>query len=295
MNFLITGGTGFVGKHLCLALQRKGHHTYILTRSPLQHRNNQAATFIHYNYPAEKLPLIEGVINLAGETLFGYWSQKKKDKIKSSRLETTNTLIQFMKQMKVKPNVFISGSAVGYYGMSEDIIFTEATTASGKDFLAEVVMEWEQAAKQAESLGIRTVFTRFGVILGEEGSLPLMSLPVKLFAGGTIGNGEQWISWIHIEDVVRLIDYCLFNKQIEGAVNTTAPSPLRNKDFMQTLAKVLMRPNLITAPSPLIYAAIGEMGQLITKGQYVLPQKALNHGFKFKHPELAKALENLME
>lgn len=293
MNFLISGGTGFVGKHLCQALQKKGHHTYILTRSPLDHMNTKATTYIDYNYPVDNLPPIEGVINLAGESLFGYWSQKKKDQIKNSRLETTNVLIQLMKQMKIKPNVFISGSAVGYYGISEDLIFTEATAKSGKDFLAEVVVEWEQIAKQAETLGIRTVYTRFGVILGKEGSLPLISLPVKLFAGGKIGNGEQWMSWIHIEDVVRLIDYCLFNKSMEGAVNTTAPHPLRNKDFMRTLAKVLKRPHWTTTPSTLIHAAIGEMGQLITKGQYVLPQKALDHGFEFKYPELVKALKEL--
>lgn len=293
MNFLISGGTGFVGKHLCQSLQVKGHHTYILTRSPLDYMNTKATTYIHYDYPIEELPPIEGVINLAGESLLGYWSQKKKEKMKSSRLETTDALIQVMKQMKIKPNVFISGSAVGYYGTSEDLIFTEATTSPGKDFLAEVVVEWEQVAKQAEALGIRTIYTRFGLILGKEGSLPFMSLPVKLFAGGRIGNGEQWMSWIHIEDVVRLIDYCLFNRQMEGAVNVTAPHPLRNKDFMRTLASVLKRPYWFTTPSPLIHAAIGEMGQLITKGQYVLPQKALDQGFEFKYPELVKALEEL--
>ncbi|WP_087975136.1 TIGR01777 family oxidoreductase [Oceanobacillus rekensis] len=295
MNFLISGGTGFVGNNLTKSLQSKGHHIFILTRTPDKHTNKDGMTYINYDYPVCELPVIEGVINLAGESLFGYWSSKKKENIINSRLETTNQVIQLIKDMKIKPNVFISGSAIGYYGTSEDLIFTEATTQAGKDFLAEVTVKWEESAKLAETLGVRTVYARFGIILGNEGSLPLMSLPVNMFAGGKIGNGEQWMSWIHIDDAVNLLEYCLSHPSIDGIVNFTAPNPKRNKDFMKILAKSLKRPYWFRTPSTLLDATIGEMGQLITKGQYVLPKKALDQGFKFTYPILEDALKNMKE
>lgn len=293
VNYLISGGTGFIGKQIARSLNNQGHHTYILTRSIKNKVNTANTSYISYDDPAEKLPPIEGVINLAGESLFGYWSANKKNEIMASRLAATNHVIELVNNMKTKPSVFINGSAVGYYGMTEDLIFTEKTAKPGNDFLANVVMNWEQTAKQIESMRIRTIYARFGVVLGKEGALPLMALPVKLFAGGKIGTGEQWISWIHINDVVNLMQFCLFNKQIEGPVNFTAPNPKRNKEFMQKLAEVLNRPNWIHTPSTIINIAIGEMGQLITKGQYVLPKNATNHGYEFHYPELIDALNHL--
>lgn len=293
MNFLISGGTGFIGNYLTKSLHSKGHHIFILTRSTENKANTDGITYINYDYPASVLPMMEGVINLAGESLFGYWSEKRKEKIINSRLETTDHVIQLIKEMKIKPNVFISGSAVGYYGTSEDLIFTEATTEAGEDFLAEVTVKWEECAKRAEVLGVRTVYARFGIVLGNGGALPLMSLPVNMFAGGKIGNGEQWMSWIHIEDAVNLLEYCLTQPSIEGVVNFTAPNPKRNKEFMKILAKNLKRPYWFRTPSTLLHAAIGEMGQLITKGQFVLPRKALDQGFEFTYPTLGNALNNL--
>ncbi|MBD1224755.1 TIGR01777 family oxidoreductase [Virgibacillus halodenitrificans] len=295
MNILITGGTGFVGKHLTASLHKKDHHTYILTRSPENKENTNLTTFIGYDYPAEKLPVIHAVVNLAGESLFGYWSKKKKDAILSSRINTTNHVIDLLQKMKTKPDVLISGSAVGYYGTSEDLIFTEATKQSGNDFLAHVTTQWEKAAKKAEDFNIRTVYTRFGVILGEEGSLPYMQLPVKLFAGGKIGNGEQWLSWVHVEDVVRLLEFCIFNKEMKGPINVTSPHPKRNKDFMRSLANVLHRPYWLPVPSPLIRLVVGEMAILVNKGQYVLPQKALDNQFEFSFPYLKEALQHIKQ
>ncbi|MEC5424144.1 TIGR01777 family oxidoreductase [Virgibacillus sp. C22-A2] len=295
MNILITGGTGFVGKHLATSLHEKRHHTYILTRSPSNYHNTENTTFISYEYPVEELPIIHGVINLAGESLFGYWSEKKKESILASRIEITEKLVDMMTNMNTKPEVFISGSAVGYYGISNDLIYTEATEEPGEDFLAKVSIKWEKTAKLAEDIGVRTVFTRFGVILGEEGALPYMSIPVKMFAGGKIGNGEQWMSWIHIEDVVNLIQFCLYNRNIDGPVNVTAPHPKRNKDFTKALAKVLKRPHWFTAPAPLIRLTTGEMSTLITKGQYVLPKKALDNNFQFSYPNLEEALRQIKQ
>ncbi|MUK88330.1 TIGR01777 family protein [Ornithinibacillus sp. L9] len=295
MNFLITGGTGFVGKHLVDALHQKNHHTYILTRSPDTNSNSTLTSYIGYDHPIEQLPAIHGVVNLAGESLFGYWTKHKKEKILSSRIETTEKVINIMKQLDKKPEVFINGSAVGYYGMSEDLMFTEATEEPGDDFLAHVVVEWEKTAKQAENLGIRTVFARFGVILGKEGALPLMSLPVKLFAGGRVGSGEQWLSWIHVDDVVELLMFCLTNPTIQGPVNFTAPNPMRNKEFTKILANVLKRPYWLPTPGPLFRLATGQMSKLVLKGQYVLPRKAQEHNYTFIFPELEHALRNLYQ
>ncbi|SET70963.1 hypothetical protein SAMN05216389_12219 [Oceanobacillus limi] len=293
MNFLLTGGTGFVGKHLVAALHQKGYHTYILTRSPANSANSNNSTFIGYDHPVEELPTIYGVINLAGESLFGYWTKQKKEAILNSRIETTKKVIQMIEKLEEKPDVFINGSAVGYYGMSEDLIFTEETEQPGSDFLARVVVEWERTAKQAEDFGIRTIYARFGVILGKSGALPLMSLPVKLFVGGKVGSGEQWLSWIHIDDVTELLNFCLLNENIRGPVNFTAPNPLRNKDFTKVLAKVMNRPYWFPTPAPLFRLATGQMSQLVLKGQYVLPQKAETHQYQFIYPELEAALKNI--
>lgn len=293
MNILITGGTGFVGKHLTQALTEKNHHVYILTRFPDMHTDTEKTSFISYNRQVETLPAIQAVVNLAGDSLFGYWTKKKKETIHTSRIETTQSVIQLIKQMERKPDVFISGSAIGFYGTSEDLIFTEETTKHGDDFLASVVYKWEKTAQQAEEMGIRTIYTRFGVILGQEGALPYMSLPVKIFAGGRVGNGEQWLSWVHIDDVVRLIIHSIFNEHITGPVNVTAPHPKRNKEFMKLLAKVLKKPYWFPTPSPVIRTVTGEMSHLITKGQYVLPGKAQKHDFQFTYPYLEDALKEI--
>ncbi|MFD1040073.1 TIGR01777 family oxidoreductase [Virgibacillus byunsanensis] len=293
MNILITGGTGFVGTNLSKALVEKGHLVYIITRTPDRHPNTDKITFINYDDDTANLPVIHAVINLAGESLFGYWTKKKKEAILSSRIEATESVMEFIKKLEKKPTVFISGSAIGYYGTSQDLIFTEDTTQPGDDFLASVTKKWEQTAKQAEELDIRTVYTRFGVILGDEGALPYMSLPVKMFAGGKIGNGEQWISWVHIDDVVNMILFCLFNEHIKGPVNVTSPNPKRNKDFTKILATVLKRPYWFPAPSPIIRTVIGEMSHLITKGQYVLPKKTQDQNYQFKYPYLEEALREI--
>lgn len=295
MNILITGGTGFIGRNLIKSFQANNHRSYILTRFPDNYTDTNDEIYISYDYPVAQLPTIHAVINLAGESLFGYWSKKKREAILNSRIDTTNNVIEIIKKLHKRPDVFISGSAVGYYGTSEDLMFTEVTEKPGEDFLASVVVQWEKYAKQVEEMGIRTVYTRFGVVLGVDGALPYMSLPVKLFAGGKIGDGEQWISWIHIEDAIKLINFCIANEHINGSVNITAPNPRRNKDFMKKLARVLKRPYWFPTPSPLIHAVMGEMSQLITKGQYVLPNKSLDAGFQFSYPNLEEALKEIAQ
>lgn len=293
MRILISGGTGFVGKALTKALQSQGHTIYICTRVPNNAEDNSHITFVSYE-DLHTLPHIDACINLAGESLFGYWTDKKKQAILSSRTSVTKTLVDFAANQHVKPSVFISGSAVGFYGTSDEKIFTEETTKPGDDFLAHVATAWEDSASPIEALGVRTVYTRFGVILGEQGSFPLMQLPVKLFVGGKIGNGEQWLSWIHIDDVVQAIVACLENPHIHGPVNVTAPSPVRNDHLMKAIAQSLQRPYCFPTPTHVMRLALGEMSMLITEGQYVLPRKlqAID-SFTYAHPTITDALKSL--
>lgn len=291
MNILMTGGTGFIGSRLINQLVLEGHHIYVLTRFPKKHPDSAYISYISYQYPMKKLPFIHAVINLAGETLFGNWSEEKKASIVASRVKATEKLTKVLLQMHEKPNVFLSGSAIGYYGMSEDKIFTEATTKPGDDFLATVCDAWEKTAMTAEDLGIRTVYTRFGIVLdGKAGALPQMALPVKLGIGGKIASGSQWMSWVHIDDCVNLLLFALYNAKVSGSLNITAPYPKQNNDFMKLLGKTLRRPTLIRTPALFFKIAVGEMHQLVTGGQYVYPQKALDYGYVFQYPRLEDAL-----
>ena len=296
MNILMTGGTGFIGSRLLQQLVLDHHHVYVLTRHPKKHKDTEYISYISYEYSINRLPFIHAVINLAGESLFGHWSQKKKAAILNSRVDTTEKLMRLLLHMEIKPEVVISGSAVGYYGMSEETIFTEKTATSGNDFLGQVCAEWEKAASVAEDLGIRTIYTRFGVVFDkEEGSLPYMALPFKLGAGGKTGKGTQWMSWIHIEDVVNLILFALYTKSISGPLNMTAPFPRQNYEFAKVLAQTLHRPSVIPVPDSFLRVTLGEMHQLMTEGQFVYPKKALDHGFVFEYPILEQALKAIYQ
>jgi len=293
MNILITGGTGFVGSHLTKQLTSGGHHVYIMTRSPEKHQNSSGITYVSSEVAASDLPEIEAAVNLAGTSLFGRWTKEKKQSILDSRIKTTRRLIELFKEMKKRPEVLVSASAVGFYGTSDEIIFTEHTKQPGSDFLAGVAQAWEETAEAARELGIRTVLTRFGVILGDDGALPLMELPVKLYVGGKVADGEQWMSWVHIDDVTGLIQHAIEHSGLTGPVNVVSPYPKRNKDFMRTIARVWKRPYWLTAPESIVRIATGEMGDMVLKGQCVKPVKALQHDYSFAFPILEKALADL--
>lgn len=292
----MTGGTGFIGSRFVQKLVEEGHHVYVLTRHPKKHQDTQSVTYISYQYSMKRLPFIHAIVNLAGESLFGYWTEDKKDEIIASRIEVTEQLANMLMQMKTKPNVFLTGSAVGFYGTAEDMIFTEDTKHSSSDFLGNVTEKWEAAAHVAEDLGIRTVYARFGVVLHkDEGALPQIAMPIKYGVGGKIGSGEQWISWIHIDDCVNLLFFALVNESMEGAVNITAPHPQRNKEFTETLAAILKRPNIFNVPATVVKSVIGEMAQLVTEGQYVIPKKAIDSDFIFHYEHLEDALEDIYQ
>lgn len=299
MRILIAGGTGFIGSRLTDFFQKQGHEIYILTRDPQKHDYKERVSYIEWldphSQPETELENIDVCINLAGTSLnSGRWTDAKKQQILESRMITTREFIRIMNALPETPKVYINASAIGYYGTSQDATFTEETMISGHDFLAEVCSVWEKEAQEAESIGVRTVFTRFGIILDKhEGALPQIALPYKLMAGGPLGNGEQWMSWIHIDDVIGAIDHIIHHEDISGPVNLTAPTPQRNKDFGKTLSQVLGKPHWLKAPSFALRTILGEMSILVLKGQYVYPQKLESTGYQFKYPTLHEALEKI--
>ncbi|SHN28533.1 TIGR01777 family oxidoreductase [Gracilibacillus kekensis] len=299
MNIAITGGTGFVGEHLTKALTSRGDVVYILTRSPKKYINTSFVKYVGWlsdeSQPENELPELDGIINLAGDSLFGYWTKTKKDKIYQSRINATYAIDKLIANLENKPKVLINASAVGYFGTSDEKTFTEQSQEQGNDFLAEVTDAWEKTAMQIRSHNVRTVLARFGVILGEEGALPLMSLPFRFLVGGKIGSGNQWVSWIHIDDVVGMLLFALDHPKIENVLHLTAPNPVRNKELSASLAHVLNRPNWFPTPSFLLKAGLGEMSILIVDGQKVLPEKALEFGYKFNYSTIDEALKEIYD
>jgi uncharacterized protein len=299
MHVVISGGSGFVGQEIQKYLIENGDRVTILTRSQNGAGNVRGVNKVQWlndgNRPEEELSNVDAIVNLAGETISGSrWTKSKKKKILESRLNTTREIIRIIANLETKPKVLINASAVGCYGMSETDIFTETSTNQASDFLASVVRRWEFEALKAEELNVRTVLTRFGVILGNGGAMPLMVLPYKLGVGGTIGSGKQWLSWIHINDVVRIMVHIITHPEIEGSVNLTAPEPVRMKEFGKSVSTVLGRPHWLPVPSIAMKLVLGEMSEMLLKGQYVIPEKAIKNGYTFQYKKLLGALENLM-
>lgn len=297
MKIIITGGTGFVGKHVTEALISRSDTVYILTRSPDKHQNTEKVKYIGWLKPEfspeKELPEVDAIINLAGDSLFGYWSKSKKEEIYNSRMDATQAILDLIQKLPRKPEVLINASAVGYFGTSETKTFTEESTEKGDDFLAEVTTSWEALALQAKDAGVRTVIARFGVILGREGALPLMALPFRFFVGGEIGSGRQWVSWIHINDVVGLCLFALDHKKVTGVLHVTAPEPVQNKVLSQVLADTLKRPNWLPVPAVMLKMILGDMSALVAEGQKVIPEKALSLDYMFQYPTIDKALADI--
>lgn len=297
MKIAIAGGTGMVGKKVTKLLLNLGHEVIILTRGKQRTENN--ITYVQWlkngAQPEKQLEQIDALINLAGVSLNeGRWTIEQKQKIYNSRMESTDELIRILQALEHKPSVFINASAVGIYPVSESTIYTESSTEKANDFLGTVVTNWEQKALQAESLGIRTCLTRFGVILAKgEGALPMMVLPYQLGVGGTIGSGQQWLSWIHIEDVVRAIAFVIEHDTLSGPINFTSPNIKRMKAFGQSIGKALNRPHWFPVPSPLLKLVLGEKSILVLEGQHVVPEKLLQANFTFHYVSVEDAIRDL--
>lgn len=301
MKIAIAGGTGFVGKKLTDFLLDQNHEVFILTRNTTytSHRSN-----LHYvewltstSSPEKQLQGLDAMINLAGESLnSGRWTEARKKRITESRISATKEILRILSSLPKKPKVLLNASAIGIYGTSETDTFTEDSTQYGSDFLAKTVIAWENEAKKATDLGVRTCFLRFGVVLGEDGgALMRMVLPYHFFIGGTIGSGKQWLSWICIDDVVKGVDFLLHNTSVHGSVNFTAPQPMQMKHFGQTIGAVTHRPHWLPVPGFALKVLLGEMSILVLKGQKVLPKKLEEHGFFFTYKTLEQALRHTLK
>jgi len=290
MKVLITGGTGFIGSALTRELRDSGHDVTITTR-----KKSDSKDRLTWNppdlIPSEIITEFDAVINLAGESIFsGRWTDDKKNRIKYSRTSTTHALVESFKQSGQRPKVLINASAAGYYGPHEDEIISEETP-SGNDFLSSVAKEWEAEAYNAEKLDIRVVTTRFGVVLESDGgALAQMKIAFKSFLGGHLGGGEQWFPWIHRDDLIGIIRFILQNKEVSGPVNVVAPQQITNREFSSALGKSLNRPSLLPVPGFMLKLVLGEFGEVLLTGQRVSSEKIIKAGYKFRYPEIDKAL-----
>lgn len=298
IRILITGGTGFIGRHLCALAQQRGMAVIVFSRQPateVRQICGEKVTVINTLDALSSLPPIDHVINLAGEPILnGRWSTSRKQILRDSRIELTRHLVNALSGLPVKPASFISGSAIGYYGDTGESICTE-TQVAGTDFAATLCRDWERAAQPVGVLGTRLCIVRIGVVLAVSGgSLQKMLLPFKLGLGGRIGSGQQWFSWITREDICNLIFFLLENTALHGTFNGTAPAPVRNADFTRHLATRLHRPALLPMPAFALKAALGEASGLLLGSQRVVPQAAQRAGFTFQHPTLDRALDAML-
>ena len=291
----VTGGTGFVGRHLCRKLVESGYAVTVLTRSPERTRGKLPdCELVRWNgrelLPQEALRDCHALIHLAGEPIAAKrWTKKIKTKIRQSRVEGTDWIAKSLASHPMP--VLISASAVGFYGDAGETTLEE-TSPPGNDFLAEVCQEWEAAALRCRVE--RQVILRFGMVLGiDGGALPKMLPAFRLGAGAVIGNGRQWMSWIHVADLVRLFLFAL-EQDVRGTFNAVSHHPVRNEDFTRALAYALHRPVFLSAPAFVLRAALGEMATVLLGSQRAVPAQALRAGFSFEHPELDEALGNLL-
>ncbi|MEY9092722.1 TIGR01777 family oxidoreductase [Paenibacillus sp. RC84] len=294
MRIAISGGTGFIGGHLIAHFKKRGDELILISRSASGHAyaGVQTVTWSEIEHNPRYLEGTDAWINLAGSTINQRWSETAKRQILSSRLKTTAAVASALKALQNKPPVVVNASAMAIYGTSETHTYDEFSPVRADDFLAEVVKEWEEAADRIPAE--RIVKIRTGLVLGTDGgAFPKMALPFKFGAGGRIGSGSQWMSWIHIADMVALIDACIRNEDISGPVNATAPHPVRNREFAQTLGSVLRRPHVLPVPAFALKIVLGELSMLLLEGQRVLPRKLLEHEFQFRYPTLEEALLEL--
>jgi uncharacterized protein (TIGR01777 family) len=294
MRLLVTGGTGFIGTRLCRTLAQRGHELYVLTRSPHRRPSQARIQFLAWDTIERQrtIPDVEGVINLAGESIATKrWSPPRKLLIRESRVQTTRRLVGALAVLPKRPAVLVNASAVGYYGARGDEKLVE-TDPPGSGFLAELCQAWEAEAQRAETLGMRVVRLRIGLVLGVGGGvLAKMVPPFRFFVGGPPGNGCQWASWIHQDDVIGLIEWALTHPGVNGAVNATAPDPVTMRTLCRELGRALHRPSWAPVPAVVLHLLLGEMADLLLTGQRVVPRVALQGGYVFRFPELSPALE----
>ena len=301
MKVLVTGASGTIGAALCDALLARGDTVAGLTRDPQRARGTNPSVVWHAweptleRPPAEAFAGVDGVVNLLGEKIDQRWTDDAKRRIMESRRTGTRNLVAAIAGLERRPGVLASQSAIGFYGdRGEEIVDESAPTGEGFD--AEVVREWEAAAREVEASGVRLVIVRTGHVLAAgEGLLAELTTPFKLGVGGPIAGGRQYMSWIHVDDEVGLLLWALDNREVSGVVNATAPKPVANREFSQALGKALGRPAVVPVPGFVLDLKFGrEFGAVLRGGQRVVPRRAQDLGYEFRYSEIDAALQSLV-
>jgi len=295
-QILITGGTGFIGSALVHKIQSSNCKLIVLSRqdNPGIAKFNNVEIIQNLNQ-IKKDTSLDAVINLAGEAIADKrWTKHRKQQLENSRIALTHELINVLKSLKTKPNVFISGSAVGFYGNGEDKFLSEIS-APAIDYAHQLCHQWEMAARAAEDMGIRTCIIRTGLVVGKNGGFLKKMLPAfKVGLGGPLASGRQWMSWIHLQDMVHIIEFLLINEKCQGNYNATAPTPVTNLEFTKALNDALGKSLFFATPAWLLKLMFGEMSSLLLEGQRVIPQRLLDAGFTFRFNQINDAILDIV-
>jgi len=301
MKIVVIGGSGFIGRTLCRSLVRQGINVTVLSRNLTRAKGqlDSGCKIVEWDAMTsgsweQDLDSAAAVMNLAGEPIAaGRWTPRRKRLIVESRVNVTRLTAQAISRLTNRPPVFISASGVGYYGTSQEMAFDERN-GPGSDFFADLCSAWEEATRTAQSAGVRVVCLRIGMVLDREGgALGKMVPPFRAFVGGPIAPGTQWVSWIHLDDVIGLTHWILQNQAVAGPVNAVAPGAVTMKEFCQTLGRALKRPSWLPVPAFALRLAFGELASFLTTGQRVIPRVAVNGGYQFRHSRLDSALQSI--
>ncbi len=300
VKILIAGGSGLIGSALARHYVQKGQEVFILSRSGSAANLSAGTIGVSWDARSAKgwgqlMEEVDVVINLTGENLGGgRWTEQRKERFYTSRIQSGRALIEAMRQSARKPAALVQSSAVGYYGDGGDQVLEE-TSPPGSDFLARLCVDWEESTREAEFMGVRRIVLRTGVVLAEGAEvLNRLILPFRLFAGGPLGSGRQWLPWIHIADVVGAVDFLVENERSAGTYNLTTPQPVQNATFGKTLARILKRPYWLPVPAFALKLVLGEMSKLVLEGQRAVPKRLLEAGYRFRFSEHEAALRNLL-
>lgn len=300
MKVLIVGGSGLVGRKLVEVLQHGGHEVAVSGRSEARLRSSLPAGVGCVEWdpnaapiPAAALAGVDAVVNLAGEPVAkGRWTKAKKERIRASRVDGTRHLVEGMAAAPDGPRVLVSASAIGWYGDTKHNWVTE-DAAPADDFLGEVCQAWEAEARRARDKGIRTAIVRVGVVLAKEGAYRQMTRPFRMFVGGKIGLGKRWMSWIHVDDAAGLFAHCAESEEAVAVYNATAPNPVSNEEFTDTVAQVLKRPAVFPVPPMALHVILGGFATVVTSSQRVRPLRTIGIGYEFRFPRLEEAIRDL--
>lgn len=298
LQILITGGTGFIGDFLCERLARDGHYLTLISRSPEKYAEESAKNQNYISWDSDlpkEMDRADVVINLAGENLFGKrWTDEVKKRLYNSRIDLTNKLVDAMEQSSTPPELFISASGINYYGASGDKVLTE-DAGPGNDFLANLCVDWEAAALRAKEIGVRVAIPRIAPVLEDgDGIIEKMKLPFSLFVGGSLGSGDQYLSWIHMHDMISAIVFPIEKTNLSGPYNAASPHPVQMDEFANTMGRVMNRPSLFKVPEFVLNAVLGEAATPVLASLRVQPKVLQQAGFEFRFDDLEVALGDIL-